>query len=133
MSFIVKKHSKEEFYPTYCKWSEVHGFPIMNSEVLPQNCFVTYIDDIPIYAMWYWFTDAKVSVLGFMMSDKTVNYKLRIGGKQALIKRIIEYAKSKNQLLLYCPTTSESVIEVIKEFGFSQGDKDSSQYFLQLK
>lgn len=131
--FIVKKHKKEEFYSIYCNWSESHGFPIMNKQVLPELCFVCYNDEIPIYAMWYWFTDSKISILGFMMSDKTANYKLKIGGKQALIKRIIEYAKSKKQLLLYCPTTSKSVIDVIKEFGFFQGDSDSSQYFLQLK
>jgi hypothetical protein len=133
MSFIVKKHNKEEFYPTYCKWSEVHGFPIMNSEVLPELVFVSYNDDIPVYAMWYWFTDSKISVLGFLMSNKNVNYKLRIGGKEVLFSRMIEYAKKKKQLMLYCPTTSKSVIDVIKEFGFFQGDTDSSQYFLQLK
>jgi len=133
MSFIVKKHNKEEFYEQYCNFSEQHGFPIMNIELLPQICFACYNEDIPIYAIWYWFTDSKISVLGFLMSNKKVNYKLKIGGKEALFSRIIEYAKKKKQLMLYCPTTSKSVIDIITQFGFFKGDTDSSQYFLQLK
>jgi hypothetical protein len=49
MLFTAKKHSKEEFYQTFIKWLETQKFPLINKEVLPENCFVCYIDEIPCY------------------------------------------------------------------------------------
>ena len=131
-SFSVKKHSKEEFYETYCRWSLLHNFPLANKEMFPESVFVCYSDDLPIYAIWFWFTNSKICITTFMLSNKGVNYKKRIGGKLALMKEVINYAKKKKQFLIYCPTTSKDVIETLLELGFNQGDGDSSQYFLKL-
>lgn len=132
MAFEVKKHSKEEFYDTYCRWSLLHGFPIANIKMFPESAFVCYIDDLPIYAIWFWFTNSKICISTFLLSNKGVNYKKRIGGKKALIQEVINYAKRKKQFLIYFPTTSKEVIETLLELGFNPGDSDSSQYFLKL-
>jgi hypothetical protein len=132
MAFEVKKHSKEEFFDTYCRWSLLHKFPLANKEMFPETALVLYKDDLPIYAIWFWFTNSKICIATFMLSNKGVNYKKRIGGKKALMLEVINYAKKKKQLLIYCPTTSKEVIETLLEVGFNQGDSDSSQYFLKL-
>ena len=132
MAFEVRKHSKEEFYDDFCRWSNLHKFPLANKEMFPDTALVCYNNDLPIYAIWFWFTNSKICIPTFLLSNKGVNYKKRIGGKKALMLEVINYAKKKKQLLIYCPTTSKEVIETLLEVGFNQGDSDSSQYFLKL-
>jgi len=129
MQYTVKKHSKDEFYPIYSKFLEKHGFPILDIRILGENIFVCYREDIPIYAMPFWFTDSKICVIAFVASNKNVNYKKKIGGMDFLISEIIKYAKRKNMMTIYSTTTTESVILSLKNNGFINGDLDSSQFF----
>lgn len=134
MSFHVHKHSKEEFYNVYNSWIEAHGMPLnsISIEVLPSSIFVCYIEDIPIYAMPFWFTDSKIAIASVVVSNKKINYKKRIGGLEFLLEHIIEYAKSKKILSIFSPTKNNKFIESLLKVGFVQGDDDSSQYFLKV-
>jgi len=133
MEYTVKKHSKQEFYETYEKWLFSHNFPILNENILGENMFVCYNGEIPIYAVPFWFTDSKIGILAFVVSNKNVNYKKKIGGLDYLISEVIKYAKRKNLEVLYSTTTTESIITSLKNNNFVNGDLDSSQFFLNFK
>jgi hypothetical protein len=134
MEFVVKKHSKEEFYQVYNSWIENHGMPLnsVSIEVLPKNIFVCYNEEIPIYAIPFWHTDSKICIASVLISNKKINYKKRIGGKEFLLEHIIKYAKRKKYLSLFSPTKNEKFIESLLKVGFLPGDDDSSQYFKRL-
>lgn len=132
MQYTVKKHSKNEFYETYKSFLEQHKFPILNSEILGENIFVCYREEVPIYAMPFWFTDSKVCVIAFVVSNKKVSYNQKKGGLDFLISEIIKYAKRKKLKTIYSTTKTESVIESFKNNGFIHGDLDSSQFFKTL-
>ena len=132
MKFTVRKHSKEEFYNTYKHFLEQHQFPVINSEILGQNIFVCYAEETPIYAMPLWFTDSKICVIAFVVSNKNINYKKKIGGLDFLIEQMCKYAKRKNLLSVYSTTTTQKVIDSLIKNGFVHGDLDSSQFFKML-
>ena len=51
MAFLVKRHSKPEFYETFSKWLFNHNFPIINEILLPENVFVVYSEDISVVSV----------------------------------------------------------------------------------
>lgn len=132
MDFQVRKHSKEEFYPVYSKWIEEHRFPFLNYDILPNNFFVCYQDELPIYAMPLWWTDSKICIIAFAVSNRSVNYKKKVGGLDYLIEQICGYAKRKKLLSIYTTTTTTQVIDSLTKNGFTHGDLDSSQFFKLL-
>lgn len=134
MAFHVKKHSKDEFYSVYNLWIESHGMPLnaISIEVLPSNIFVCYNDEIPIYAIPFWFTDSRIAIASVVVSNKKINYKKRIGGLEFLLEHIIKYAKSKKILSIFSPTKNDKFIEALLKVGFLQADDDSSQYFKKV-
>lgn len=132
MNYTVKKHSKEEFYEIYAKWLSEHNFPVLNEKILPENFFVCYQENLPIYAMPLWFTDSKICIIAFVVSNKNINYKKKIGGLDYLIQEMCKYAKRKNLLTVYTTTTTQKVIDSLIKNGFFNGDLDSSQFFKTL-
>ena len=122
MAFEVKKHSKEEFYEIFSKWLDLHHFPRINKEVLPENCFVCYKNDLPIYSFWVYYTDSKLMWIAFPASNKNVNYKKRLGGMEFLLEHIKEYAKRKGIITLFTTSSTESIIESLTKSGFEIGD-----------
>lgn len=134
MEFNVVKHSKEEFYNVFNHWIENHDMPLdsIPMEMLPNNIFVCYNGELPIYALPFWFTDSKIGIASVMISNVKINIKKRIGGKEFLINHIVQYAKNKKLKSIFSPTTNKKFIESLLNVGFLQGDEDSSQYFLKL-
>jgi hypothetical protein len=132
MAFEVKKHSKEEFYEVFSKWLDLHNFPRINKEVLPENCFVVYKDDLPIYSFWVYFTDSKLMWIAFPASNKNVNYKKRIGGMEVLIEHIKQYAKRKGIITLFTTSSTQSIIENLTNCGFEIGDTNVNHLTIKL-
>jgi len=52
MAFLVKRHSKSEFYETFSKWLFNHNFPIINEILLPENVFVCYNEEILLFIVF---------------------------------------------------------------------------------
>jgi hypothetical protein len=96
MEFIVHKHSKAEFYPIFCKWLEGHNFPEISDLILPENVFICYADEVPIYCIWLYRTDSKLAWLAWPASNKNVNYKKKVGGMEFLLESVLKYCKRKN-------------------------------------
>ena len=132
MSFIVKQVKKEDIYSDYERMSALHHFPAWNIDLLPEYAFVCYVDELPIYMVWFWFTNSKLSIVTFILSNKGMNYKKRIGGMQFLLTKVIEYAKKKKQKMMYFPTSNQEVANVLLELGFFEGDKGFGQFFYKL-
>jgi hypothetical protein len=134
MEFTVKKHSKEDFFPVYNKWLESHSIPLnsISIEILPNNLFVCYAGDIPIYALPFWHTDSKIAIISVIVSNGKLSYKKKLGGKEFLLDYVKRYAKKKKYLSLFAPTKNDRFIESLLKVGFTQGDDDSSQYFIKL-
>jgi len=133
MNFMVKKHSKLEFFDTFIKWCDEHKFPRANQELLPENVFVCYNeDDIAIYCIWFYFTDAKLAWLAFPCSNKKVAFKKRDFGFEYLINQVSEYAKKKGIKLLFTTSNTGSVVDVLLKTGYNEGDLNVTQYFKQL-
>lgn len=96
---------------------------------MPENFFVCYADETPIYALPFWHTDSKICVIAFIASNKNANYKLKKDGLDYLIKQVIGYAKRKKYLSIFSSTTNETIIKSFENNGFVKGDSDSSQHF----
>jgi hypothetical protein len=132
MAFEVKKHSKEEFYDTFCKFLDDHHFPRINKDVLPENVFVCFKEEIPIYCIWVYFTDSKLMWIAWPTSNKNVNYKKRIGGMEILINHVKEYAKKKGIVTLLTTSGTDSIIQSLTNVGFEIGDKSISHYTYKI-
>jgi hypothetical protein len=132
MAFLVKRHSKSEFYETFSKWLFNHNFPIINEILLPENVFVVYNEDIPVYCMWFYFTDSKLVWLAFPASNSNIPYKKRDGGLRFLLNHIENYAKKKGIKMLFTTSDTESVVKVLTTSDFSEGDLKVNQYFKRL-
>lgn len=132
MLFSVKKYSKEEFYEIFSKWLETQNFPSINKEVLPNNCFVCYADEIPCYCVWVYFTDSKLAWIAFPASNKNVNYNNKIGGLDFLINYVCNYLKNKKMLTVFTTSSTDSVTRSLEKNNFEIGDSNVSHFFRKL-
>ena len=129
MELVVRKQSKLEFLPTYTKWLEKHQFPTNCTSIMPENFFVCYADETPIYALPFWHTDSKICVIAFIASNKNANHRLKKCGLDYLIQQVIGYAKRKKYLSIFSSTTNETIIKAFYANGFVNGDKEGFQFF----
>ena len=129
MELVVRKKAKQEFLPTYKKWLEEHQFPTNCVAIMPENFFVCYCDEVPIYAVPFWHTDSKIAIIAFIASNKKANSKLKKGGLDYLIEQVIGYAKRKKYSCIFSPTTNETIIKSFYNNQFIDGDKDGFQFF----
>jgi len=134
MSFIVKKHSKEEFYDEFCKLLDKHHFPRINDKVLPEICFAVYNEDgIVLYSFWFYFTSsAGLAWLAFPVSNKSIPIKRRRGAFEVLLEHISNYAKKKGIISLFTTSNTEGVIEPLLKSGFEIGDQNVAHYIKKL-
>ncbi len=132
MSFVVKKHSKEEFYKIFSKWLETQNFPSINKEVLPNNCFVCFVDEIPCYCIWVYYTDSKLAWIAFPASNKNVNYNKKKGGLEFLINYVCDYLKNKKVLTVFTTSSTDSVTKSLEKNYFEIGDSNVSHFFRKL-
>ena len=132
MAFEVRKHSKEEFYDQFNKFLDMHHFPRIRKDVLPELVFVVYRQEIPIYCFWLYRTDSKLAWIAFPASNKNVNYKQRIGGMEFLLEHIKNYAKKKGIMTLFTTSGTESIIESLTKSGFEVGDANVNHMVMAL-
>lgn len=133
MTFEVKQLHRAVFYPTFCEWLMDHDFPIVSADILPENVFVCHVDGLPIYAIWFYFTDSKsLAWLGWPVSNKNINHKLRDGGMDYLLEYVSNYAKKKKIKLLFTTSNTHGVVEPLLKNGFVEGDRDVSHFLKQI-
>lgn len=132
MSFHVQKHNKEEFYDIFSAWLITQSFPLINKDILPENVFVCYIDEVPCYSVWVYFTDSKLAWLAFPASNKNVKYKKKQGGLKFLFNYVCDYLKKKNMITAFTTSGTESVIKALEETGFEIGDSNISHFIRKL-
>ena len=134
MEFIVKKHSKSEFYETYIKWCEQHKFPLITIDWFPENVFVSYNEnDEPCYSCWFWHTDSKLAWVGFPCSNKQVKFKDREGGFEAVYEYITKYAKRKKYVTIITTSGRKETDEVCEKTGYVLGDENVKHWLKPLK
>lgn len=132
MAFEVRKHSKEEFYDQFNKFLDMHHFPRIHKDVLPELVFVVYRQEIPIYCFWLYRTDSKLAWIAFPASNKNVNYKQRIGGMEFLLEHIKNYAKKKGIMTLFTTSSTTSVVDSLTNTGFEVGDKNVNHFLFKI-
>jgi len=132
MGFVVKKRSKAEFYDIFSGWLDLHHFPRINDLVLPEFCFVAYVDDLPIYSCWFYFTNSKLAWLAFPASNKNISFKKREGGLEFLFEHISRYAKKKGIITLFTTSGTDEIIKPLLKNGFEIGDVGVSHFIKKL-
>lgn len=123
MNYSVKKHSKEEFYDTFCKWLITQSFPLIHKDVLPENCFVMYSDEIPAYCVWVYFTGSKLAWLAFPASNKNVNYNKKKAGLEFLFNYVEDYLKKKKIKTIFTTSSTQNIIDSLSNCGYEKGDE----------
>ena len=133
MNFQVKKHSKEEFYPEFCRLLDLHHFPKISDKVLPELAFAIYNEDgIILYSFWIFRTDSLLAWLAFPVSNKAIPYKKREGAFEFLLEQISNYAKKKGILTLFTTSNTEGVVKPLLKSGFDLGDQLVNHYIKPL-
>jgi hypothetical protein len=132
MQYQVKKHSKDEFYDIFSNWLISQKFPLINKEVLPENVFVMYVNDVPCYSIWVYFTDSRLAWLAFPASNRNVSYKQKQNGLPLLINHVCDYLKKKKILTVFTTSGTENVISALEQNKFEIGDSGISHYLKKL-
>ena len=136
MNFVVKKHNKIDVFPTYKKWCQEHGFPIMDIQLFPENAFMVYLQennfDVPLYMVWFWHTDSSMAQVGFPVSNKSISKNKKQGALDFLFNEVSKYAKRKKYLLLFTTSNTESIVDSLKKSGFVYGDQNVSQFLKKI-
>lgn len=134
MAFKVVQHKTDDVYEIMCKLWDLHKFPRINRIVLPENTFICYIDDKPIYTTCFYFTDAKgLAWLGWQISNPKIPFTKREGGLKFLTNYICNYAKKKKIKTLITTSSDENVLESLKVCGFEVGDTNVNHMVKSLK
>ena len=132
MELKVKKHNKHEFHDIFAKWLESQNFPYIAKEVLPENVFVAYVDDVPCYCLWFYHTDSQMAQVGWPASNKNVSKKHKDGAFKYLYEQVSKYAKRKKYLRLFTTSATQSVIDTMLSAGYVEGE-ECKHYFKILE
>lgn len=132
MAFIVKKHSTDEVYDLMCSFWDLHKFPRINRLILPENTFVVYRDDTPIYTTCIYWTDSKLAWLAWPISNKNASHKLREGGLVVLTNHIINYAKKKGLKMIITTSNTDSIVRSLESTGFELGDRNVDHHIKMI-
>jgi hypothetical protein len=128
MDYVVRKHSKPSFYNTFCKWLVDHKFPVISDVILPENVFVCYVDEKPIYCIWLYFTDSKLCWIAFPASNKNIDYAYKKGGMDYLLETVLKYCKKKKILTVITTSNTKSIEDSLINSGFALGDEGVNHY-----
>lgn len=133
MNYKVKKHSNEEFYDEFCRLLDLHKFPRINNQVLPEIAFAVYNEDnVILYSFWFYFTTSKLAWIAFPVSNKNVLFQKREGALGFLLEHISNYAKRNGIITLFTTSSTEGVINPLLKNGFDVGDTDVNHYIKPL-
>lgn len=122
MAFSVKQLPKSEFYDIFASWLNGHNFPLVRESVLPENAFVCYSGNIPVYCYWVYKTDSKLVWLGYSASNKEVPFSQREGGLGVLVTEIENHCKTLGIEMIITTTGTKSIMNPLIKSGFIVGD-----------
>ena len=130
--FNIKKVKTVDFKGTILEWCRGHNFPL-NLNMLPENTFVYYVEDVPVYSVCFYNTDSYLAWLAYPLSNPFCYKELKEGGLNRLFQYVSEYAKSLNYAFLFTTSNTVAIENELKSTDFSQGDETVNHYFKILE
>jgi hypothetical protein len=128
MSYKVIKHLKQDFYEDFCKLCDLHKFPRIHIDLLPEICFACYLDEVLIYSVWLYRTDSKLAWIAFPISNNKILHKKRKGGLDYLFNFVENYCKKKGIKMIFTTSSTEKIIETVINQGWQEGDANVNHY-----
>lgn len=123
----TEKINKLDFYDMYVLMSKAHNFPVLRIENIDE-VYVQHKDNLLTYSIFLYNTGSGMCLLGYPLSNKEVGYKLREGCLDKLFVDMEKICKEKGYNLIWTISSTERVIESLKENGYQKGDENVQTY-----
>lgn len=122
-----------EDYPMLVQWWEEWGWETPPTlDMLPQDAFLVYAGDTPLYAGFLYTTKTSIGWVEFIVSNKQAPLRLKRGALAYLLEVISIIAKSMGIISLFTSTISNGLIKVLTTSGFKIGDTNNTQLIKKL-
>lgn len=136
MKFEIRKLNQEDYDSILVDWWRDWRWTPPPKDFLPENGaggFIVYDGDIPVCAGYIYLTNSKVGWCDWVISN--FKYKDREKRNTALVKLVSALTKAltiHGCKYSYALIKSDSLINVYKEIGYSEGDKYTKEMIKKL-
>lgn len=121
------KTSKSHFYDKYVLMCKAHNFPELKIENIDE-VYVQFKDDILTYSIFLYNTGSGMCLLGYPLSNLSVDSNFRKGCLDKLFEDMEKICKKKGYNLIWTVSATERVINSLKVNGYQKGDKNVQTY-----
>ena len=136
MKFEIRKLNQEDYDSILVDWWKDWRWTPPPKDFLPEDGaggFIVYDGDIPVCAGYIYITNSKVGWCDWVVSN--FKYKDREKRNIALVKLVSTLTKAltiHGCKYSYALIKSDSLINVYKEIGYSEGDKYTKEMIKKL-
>ncbi len=136
MKFTVRKLNKTDYQDILVKWWSDWRWTAPPKDFLPddgEGGFIVYDGDTPVCAGYIYLTNSKVGWCDWVISN--FKYKDREKRNIALVKLVSALTKAlviHGCKYSYALIKSDSLINIYKEIGYSEGDKYTKEMIKKL-
>jgi hypothetical protein len=130
MKTEVKKIGLEEYNLTVAWGKAKHSFPIMPQEIMPKIGFMSFVDDVPVFAAWMYLADDHlIGFIAYVIANPDTDNHQRMAGFEILMNEF-ELEAERNELKgLFTTTNTASLITRMKDSEFTVCDSDVVHLF----
>lgn len=125
----IRRFNKEKDYDTIVSWCKKRDFPPIPKDMVDGLGLI--IDDFAVC----WLNLMVGSPFAFLSFPVTNPDADKIKRKEAL-KLIFDHchkiAKNYNYTYMFTTSNTPPVVDLLAEFGYTEGDKNVTQYFVRL-
>lgn len=125
----VSRFDPEKHYSILKSWWEKYSFPILQLELLPPNCFMSYKKDTPLAFAALYKTDGIITVLTWYCGNPDVTWQERSEGLHSVIDHAIMVSKEMGFTLVFTMAENDRLTEKLISSGFVLGDKKINNFF----
>jgi hypothetical protein len=116
-------------YALLKSWWEQRSYPAQEPEFLPPTGLIISHEGADICAGFLFKTDAKIAVLGHVVStSKSVDKILRSEALDHLIESLVGHAKECGFAVVTCSSNIPRLNERYEALGFSKSDENETHY-----
>lgn len=129
----LEKYEPDQHYKILQKWWEQYEIKDIAKNALPDTGYVCYKESQPIGAGFcYYCAPTTMALLSWFVVDNDESPIAKVQVLHKLAQKFVEDAKSRKCDYLVYPTSNPTIQNVLKNYGFNEGETGLSTMILPV-
>jgi hypothetical protein len=104
-------------------WWEDHGWEVVRRDALSDMGIMVWNESTPIYAGWVYYTGSNITLLEWIVSNKSATPEEKSGGMEVLVDEASNISKSLGAKFMMTFSNNNKLINKLTSIGYQETDK----------